>query len=177
MTVTMISIANTDFGAYCTIAEARSRAVSLASMPGMDTLVASDDQALSALLFAATLDIDAAMPWQGVQYDQAQDREFPRYTSSIASPLLIWDWDEDAEAAVVPQTVKDACILQAAHILNNPEQAARLDAIRSGLASQSIGSLSESYLKPTDLPGGLSNLSSRAEQLLDRYRLRTGGLR
>ena len=50
----------------------------------------------------------------------------------------------------------------------------RLQAIRDGLASQSIGSQSESYR--ADAASQPSALSRRAQQIMERYRLRGGEL-
>ncbi|MCC6681504.1 MAG: hypothetical protein IT445_11440 [Phycisphaeraceae bacterium] len=180
---------------YLTVAEAREWGASLPGT-GVTTLMAKTDEQLGVLLFAASLDIDAAMPYQGVKYDASGDqvREFPRYqrvvTSQQPAPpewavgqglalpvagIGVWDWDSDTDTAVVPDQVKIACLYQAASLCDESFQG-RLDAIRSGLASQSVGSMSESYLKPTDLPGGLSGLCDRAQRLMDRYRLRSAPL-
>lgn len=173
-------------GAYLGAAEARTLG---ASLPGLTTLLTQSDDDLAILLYAASLDIDAAMPYQGVKYDTTdggQERQFPRYkrvvdrsrltTPSEASSSLpgagVWDWDSDANTAVVPNQVKIACLYQAASLLNESFQS-RLEAIRSGMASQSVGSMSESYLKPADLPGGLTGLCDKAQRYMDKYRLRT----
>jgi|GEM_PF-4215142 len=178
-------------GYFPTVAAAREHAAAFTAMPGMTALLAKSDTELAALCLAATLDIDSAMPYQGVRYDSAQEREFPRYANSLGnarrmadyqqSPVGtwvsgIWDWDAEADVAVVPANVKLATLLQAASILTNPALRERLEAIRSGLAAQSIGSLCETYLAPASIPGGLTGLCDRAQKLMDRYRLRSGGL-
>lgn len=173
-------------GSYLVASEARALA---AALPAADlaALLAKTDADLAVLLFAASLDIDAAMPYQGVKYDTtgAQVREFPRLQRSGGasdalapthlSPPGVWDWDATSGAAVVPKQVKFACLYQAASLLH-PGFRGRLEAIRSGLASQSVGSLSESYLTPGSIPGGLSGLCERSQRLMDRYRLRSAPL-
>lgn len=191
MSVTMTPIAGADpiDGSYLTVVAARELG---ASLPGLTTLLAKTDEQLAVLLFASSLDIDAAMPYQGCKYDTSgeQVREFPRYqrvatsyeslamSQGVAIPgagVGVWDWDSDTDTAVVPDQVKIACLYQAASLCDDAFRG-RLDAIRSGLASQSVGSMSESYLKPSDLPGGLTGLCDRAQRLLDRYRLRSAPL-
>lgn len=195
MTVEMEPISGADpLGDGCyfaTVAEARELAASLPP-PDVAALLAKSDDDVGILLFMASLELDAAMPYQGVRYGADQAREFPRYqrvsglgsgvsgleTSAIGnqqSAMGVWDWDSDTNAAVVPKQVKIACLYQAAWLLD-PSFRGRLEAIRSGLASQSVGSLSESYLKPADVPGGLTGLCDRAQRLMSKYRLRTAPL-
>lgn len=164
-------------GAYLDVPEARSLGATLPGA-GVTALLAKSDDELAVLLLAASLDLDAAMPYQGVRYEADQAREFPRYQraeGSAGNVPGVWDWDIDPDAAVIPQRVKFACLHQAASLLD-PGFQRRLEAIRSGLASQSVGSMSESYLKPTDLPGGLNGLCNKAQRLMDSYRLRTAPL-
>ncbi len=157
------------------------------SLPELTALLAKTDDELDVLLYAASLDLDAAMPYQGVRYEADQAREFPRYqrvlglgygvldTSTInqtSSWPGVWDWDIDTDAAIVPLQVKIACLYQAASLLN-PGFRSRLEAIRSGLAGQSVGSMSESYLPPGSVPGGLTGLCDKAQRYMDKYRLRT----
>lgn len=188
MSVVMTPATSDPNGAYLATPAARTRGAVLAAMPGVPALLSSDDATLAALLLAASIDIDSAMRYQGLKYAPDQVREFPRYRDATAdrrrdadtgqylTSSPVWDWDSDAGVAVVPQAIQDACIIQAAWINASPEASARLDAIRSGLAAQSIGSLSETYLTPSSLPGGFSGLCNRAQQLCERYRLKTGGL-
>jgi len=173
---------------YLTTTDARTLGATLSALPGVSTLMAQSDAALAALLYAASIDIDQAMPYQGCKYAADQEREFPRYahamdrgqirqpSESLGFPVHVWDWDTAENAAAVPHSVKLACLIQAASILTDPGLRARLEAIRSGLASQSIGSLSESYVAPTAIPDGLTGLCDRAQRLMERYRLRSGGL-
>jgi len=171
-------------GAYLDVPEARSLG---ATLPDLTALLAKTDDDLAVLLLAASWDLDAAMPYQGAKYDTTpggQVREFPRLQrsggASVSAPapavgVGVWDWDSDTQAAVVPKQVKLACVYQAASLLD-PSFRGRLEAIRSGLASQSVGSLSESYVTPGSIPGGLSGLCERAQRLMDRYRLRSAPL-
>ena len=193
MTVTMTPISGSDpvAGSYLTVAESHELGLVI---PGsaMAALLTKNDSELAALLLAASWDIDHAMPYQGVRYAADQVRQFPRYqrayglsqphvlnspTAQLVPPpgAGVWDWDDDANAAIVPERVKLACLHQAASLLDETFRG-RLEAIRSGLASQSIGSLSETYLKPADIPGGLSGLCDQAQRLMDYYRARSGGL-
>jgi hypothetical protein len=173
-----------DDGCYfATVAAARELA---ASLSGLDVLLAKSDDDMGILLFMASLEIDAAMPYQGVKYytttgGGGQVREFPRYQrvtgSTSNAGVGVWDWDSATNAAVVPKQVKIACLYQA-NALCDSQFGKRLEAIRAGLASQSIGSMSESYLKPSDLTGGVSGsgLCDRAQRLMDKYRLRSAPL-
>lgn len=184
MSVTMTPLAGGSVsGAYLDVPEARSLG---ATLPGADlaALLAKSDDELAVLLLGASIDIDAAMPYQGAKYAAGQVRQFPRVSrvvdpdprsGSTPTGADVWDWDDQTQTAVVPIAVKTACLYQAASLLDETHRA-RLDAIRSGLAAQRVGSLSESYLKPADLPGGLNGLCDRAQRLMDPYRLRTAEL-
>jgi len=178
------------------ITAARTFAASFTALPEVAALLAEDDDALAALLLIASIDIDHAMPYQGAKFDAtgAQPREFPRWANTHDRPALptpanhltgphpghglpiVWDWDADNDAAIVPDNVKLATLLQAAHDRADPAFAERMEAIRSGLTGQSIGSWSESY-DPAATPGGPSGLCDRAHRLMERYRLRSGALR
>lgn len=175
---------NTD--SYISIEAARDY---FAALPGLAAMAALDDAPLAALLLAAANDIDAAMRYQGRKAASSQIREFPRvaygrpvnqWPSDFAfardSDAVVYDWDADTNTAIVPESVKLATLYQAAW-LQQPANAARLEAIRSGLASQSIGSASESYAKPAELAElGQTGLSDRAARIMERYRLKTGRL-
>jgi hypothetical protein len=181
--------------AYLTVEDARTLAQTLGV-----TLVA-DDAALAALLIVATLDIDTAMRYQGRKYDPdgtitgtVQTLEFPRVdgVAGFCEGLgmrgqgigsTVYDWDVTAAgggAAVVPAAVKTACVYQAAYLgeSTTAEAQARLERIRSGLASQKIATAEEVYLKPAEFAalGGLLPLCERARRLMERYRLRSGAL-
>jgi hypothetical protein len=155
-------------------------------------LAALSDAELTALAYQASADVDNAMRYQGRKVDPTQVMEFPRvaYSSTpgvnqfgmpLAGPAslplvadsVVWDWDETTQAAVVPAAVKLAVIHQMVWILT-PGNAERWAAIRSGLASQGIGSGNESYA--ADAAQRVTGLAPRAEQVMRRYRLATGRL-
>jgi hypothetical protein len=165
-----------------------------ATLPGMSALIGSTTDAQASLLEQASLDVDAAGPYQGRKYDPSQEREFPRVpypasgdatlygaTSAAGAVLgdLVWDWDADTNAAVTPLNVKKAIAYQAAFLLTGAAQEAanRQAAIVSGLSSQSVSGMSESY-QPGGAAGasGRSLLAPRALQLLRPYFLKTGKL-
>lgn len=141
----------------------------------------------TAALEQATADVDAAGPYQGRRYDAtgAQVLEFPRVAygsglrgqgSGVSGSVadVLWDWDATAKAAVVPLLVKRAVVYQANAILDGAE-GRRLDGRHGGLASQSVGGMSESYVQGAGGPGsGLQLLTRHAAQLMQRYRLATG---
>lgn len=177
-------------GAYLSVDEARALA---ATLPMMTSVVAQTDEALGMLLLLASVDLDRAMRYQGSRFVPEQVREFPRLPHGIyfdrncgafpgvvygpGFPLpeqpVIWDWDATNKVAVVPDAVKIACLFQVAWLLDS-KHAQRLEAIRSGLAAQSIGSASETYLNPATMPESMTGLSDRASRLMERYRLKTG---
>ncbi len=116
--------------------------------------------------------------------------EFPRvpWPEAVAGcslPLVsggwtgnsVWDWDAESNAAVVPQRVKIAVVHQANWCLD-PARAEALGRMQSGLASQSVGGLSESYQSGEAAGGsaGWRMLCPQARMLLERYRLRSGRL-
>jgi len=162
--------------AYVKPIEFRTIAASIPLQPEIATLLAMDDSQLSTVLFAASIDIDSAMRYQGEKYDARQPLEFPRRTSSD-----VWDWQFgdgiELGRPVFPYNVKLACVYQAAY-LQNPKFAKRLENIRSGLASHSIGTASESYVRPADLVaitgGGFTALGDRPQRIMEKYRLTTG---
>lgn len=179
--------------AYLTVTEAPSLA---ANMPGTTALLVLVDDAMAALLLLASLDIDVAFKYQGRKFNgELQEREFPRipygtirqtpgiintYYPGTAPTPKIWDWDPLANGgqggAVVPPTVQYATIWQAVWLLQ-PQFAARLEAIQSGLKQQSIGTASETFAGLLEVPGGFSGLGDRAARMLNKYRIRTGQLR
>jgi hypothetical protein len=170
---------------YLTTDDAR---VLAATLPGMTTLLAQTDDALGMLLLAASIDLDASMRFQGAKYDPTQEREFPRLPGGpsrrsdcnlsygLDSPPpaapLVWDWDSVNNVAVVPDLVKIACCYQAAWLLD-PTHARRLEKIRSGLAAESTGGMSETF-NTAALAAGFSGLADRAQRLMERYRLKRG---
>lgn len=173
--------------AYLTTDEARLLAQSLG------VTLPEDDTALAAALLVASLDIDAAMRYQGRKYavDGTQEREFPRIpdvsglcavsaTVTGGSAETVWDWDDDANAAVVPDQVKMAVVFQAAWAASSTatETTRRLEAIKSGLKSQQIGSASEQYATIAEMTAGIgaSALCERSLRLMQKYRISTGAL-
>lgn len=168
-----------DDGSYCTLAEADAIA---AALPGLASFKASTADARTAALLLATVDFDAAYRWQGRKYDLLQTLEFPRLAygelgaasrqyaaASTLSADVVWDWDDDANAAIVPTDVKRAVVFQADSIISG-DRDGRLQAITDGLASQAVGSMSESY-RP-DMPP--KRLCARADALAQKYVLRSG---
>lgn len=178
-------------GAYLGVAAARALA---ATLPGVAALVALTDDALAAALLLASINLDARRI-QGRKFDPTQDRAFPRlaYGAMLVRPLdfiatpagqiaqpfgpqtIVWDWDPDTNLPVVPTNVLIACLYQANYMAGQPKLLARLEAIRSGLAAQAVGTGSETYLKPADMAAmwGIG-LCLQAAQIMEQYRLVTG---
>lgn len=181
-----------DAASYLTLDEADELA---AVLPLLAKYKAATSDARGAAMILATMDVDAGGPWQGCRYDRtsAQVLEFPRipYPSSCASGgswinaassvggAQVWDWDDDASAAVVPLKVKQAVLFQADAILDG-RLARALEDQSLGVASKSVGSLSVSYRDPAAiaaaLGGGLGTLTQRAAALMRMYRLKQGQL-
>ncbi|HVS73087.1 MAG TPA: hypothetical protein VHQ47_17665 [Phycisphaerae bacterium] len=174
-------------GAYLSVSDARALA---ATLPLMTKVVAQTDDDLGTLLLLASIDIDAAMRYQGRKFDLTQVREFPRVAygppvtplgvlipgpSPYAIDTIVWDWNSDASAAIVPDAVKIACLFQVAWILQ-PQYAKRLESIRSGLAAQGIATASETLQSLAAAGGTMTGLSDRASRMLDQYRLKTGAM-
>lgn len=150
-----------------------------AQLPGLAAYKAlPDDASKLATLSLASMRVDASRRWQGRKYDPDQVLEFPRlpYGSSVRLYAGgVWDWDTDAQQAVVPQNVKLAVLYEADSIAAGTLDRVR-NAIASGLASQSTGSLSEAY--NTALAGvSAMALCPESERLMSRYKLATGGMR
>jgi hypothetical protein len=162
-----------------------------ATLPGLAAFVAAADPVKAAALELATDRFDTARRYQGRKYDAAQALEFPRvayesgasaFDRGVASAAAerstgaqIWDWDDDANAAVVPDRVKRAVLYEANAIIDGSRDEI-LDAIANGLASQSAGGLSESYRNPADQggAGGVPTLCRDAERISRSYQLRSG---
>lgn len=181
---------------YLTITEADAIAATLLS-----SLVASYTAAGStqrqAALEQASADVDNAFRYQGRRYDpdgsitgSAQTLEFPRVAypeqyrpfgcafpgSLTANASCVWDWDDSAGVAIVPDLIKRAVVLQAADRLEGT-RLAKLQQ-RWGLSAQTTGSLSETYA-PAAGAGSTEaqmRVCPEALNLLQRYRLRSGGL-
>lgn len=135
----------------------------LAQMPWLKRLAGMTPAELDAALLRASIEIDTAAIWQGAKADADQEREFPRVAGS------------ELPTAGVPQRVLLAVLHQAEA---NADGARRqeLQARQDGLASKTVGSLSESYTQPQTAGGaaGWSILCAEAQALMSRYRLRSG---
>jgi len=166
--------------AYLTQAEADTLA---AAMLNLDAWGTASSAQKTAALEQASYDLDDALAYQGQKYDPTQALQFPRVARSTGvegpyppgvptPPSVVWDWDDDTNAAVVPPRVLRACLAQANDILDGGRKQ-RLDAIHDGLASQSTGSLSESYRADALRD---AKLCREAMQLVECYRLKFGRL-
>lgn len=180
--------------AYLTEEEVQTLGTPLAAViGGMPALLALGGDSLVAVLGLASNDVDRAMPYQGRKYAPLQVLEFPRipYGSftrrdqnmpvgaelALNSPaLMVWDWDATNNVPIVPDAVKLACLLQGAWIMSADGKAAtkRLEAIRSGLASQQIGTAQEAYNLAAATAGG--GLCQRSGQIMATYALRSGSM-
>jgi hypothetical protein len=87
----------------------------------------------------------------------------------------VWDWDDVAQEAVVPEDVRLAVLLQADADLAGDREA-RLAAQHDGVVYDQTGALAESY-KQTEGPGVTTGLCRAAWVLLRKYRLKSGALR
>jgi hypothetical protein len=168
---------------YLSLADAKALAANLPAAQIAAWVAASDDQRTAALA-AATADVDGGR-YQGRRFDPTQALEFPRVAYSERSPGsylgvgvavvgpndVVWDWDPATQTALVPDAVKRATLYQADSILSGSRNG-RLDAIHDGLASQSLGGGSESYVQGRPP----ATLCRPAAQLLARYRLQAGRL-
>lgn len=139
------------------------------AMPGLAAYQAlSSDAAKLAVLALASARLDASRRWQGRKYDLDQVLEFPR----LPYPGVVWD--DNAGTAVVPSTIKLAVLMEANSIADGSRDRIQ-EAIANGLASQSTGSLSEAYA--ARIGAGMNQTLCRdAELLVEKYRLRTGGV-
>jgi hypothetical protein len=167
---------------YLEVVEATALA---ADLPALSAWAGATDPDRGAALELATLDVDAAMPYQGRRYDPAQVRQFPRIaedappTSSTdaiivvpAGDAVVWDWDSATNQPVVPRDVKLAVLFQADSLLANTREP-RLSAQHDGVVYQLTGTLAESY-KQTPGSGVRTGLCRRAWVMLRKYRLRGG---
>lgn len=183
--------------AYLTPAEAR---VMMAGLPAVlvGTLPAQSDADLIGLLWAASVDLDVGIKYQGRRLIETQEREFPRLAYGPApitrqfamgypgffglvypfsADTKIWDLDltgatTGTVSAIIPRPVKMATIYQAAWLLKG-EYAERLELLKSGLASRQIGTGQEALVKQADLLGS-QGLGMRAATIMETYRLRSG---
>jgi hypothetical protein len=169
---------------YLDVVEATALA---ADLPDLSGWADATDPDRGAALELATLEVDAAMPYQGRRYDPAQAREFPRIAEDAAPTpssdaivivpaggAVVWDWDATTHEPVVPRDVKLAVLFQADSLLTNAREP-RLSAQHDGVVYQLTGTLAESY-KQTPGPGVRTGLCRRAWVMLRKYRLRSGRL-
>jgi hypothetical protein len=166
--------------AYLTDIEAD---VLAATLPTLTAYSAASSGNKTKALLRASLDVDNAMPYQGRKYASDQENQFPRvpYDEPPASAGFdldprgsVWDWDSDANEAVVPEDVLLAVLMQADAILAGDREP-RLAAQHDGVVYDQTGSVAESY-KQTEGPGVTSGLCRTAWMLLRKYRLRSGKL-
>ena len=150
-----------------------------AALPGLAAWAAADAPTKATALARASLDVDGAMTYQGCKYDAGQVLQFPRLPDGAAATVPaarqgsgVWDWDPGLNAAVVPEDVLLAVVLQAdANLAGDRE--ARLAAQHDGVVYDLTGSVAESY-KQTEGPGVATGLCRPAWVLLRKYRLRSG---
>ena len=158
---------------YLTVAAAAGLA---AQLPPLAAWAAADDAARAAALAMASSRLDGSRRYQGRRVDPDQPLEFPRFVGPPRGQVIyaggVWQYDTAVDAPTVPHQVELACLLEADSILAG-SRAVRLEAQHDGLASQSVGGMSESYRPPVG-PGGVPLLGLEADRLMDRYRLRTG---
>jgi hypothetical protein len=139
-----------------------------------------------AALDAASRLIDVGLRYQGRKYDPAQALQFPRVAADNAGgpgasinglAEIVWDWDTDTSAAVIPTAVKLACLIEADEILQDvagkSQRWRRLDEQHQGVTFDLASGAAEAYRKGV-APAGRSGLSRRAYELLAPYRLVSG---
>lgn len=161
---------DSDLPLLCSLADAAVIAAALTAVPSWTS---STDPEKTAALAEATLHVCGAMRYQGRKYDADQELEFPRIDG-----CTVIDLDADGETAIVPQRVKIATVKQA-QAIRSGEIAARKDRIAKGLTSVTTGPFSETYAAPASGGAGSTAqlLTPEAMQLLEKYRLRSGGIR
>lgn len=162
---------------------------------------AGASEQLVALVLASDR-FDTAHRYQGRKYatDGTQPLEFPRlaygsgapigspYASTPAPPLYppsvavgatVWDWDFEAGEAIVPGRVKRAVLFEADSLIKGDRDRQR-EAAAAGLASQTVGPLSETYFPAlagaSDPNTGAAVLCPEADRIARLYRLRSGNL-
>ena len=137
-------------------------------------LAAAESTAQTWYLQKATTAIDA-LPLKGTTYyyldrtspsSDEQERQFPRVINGQAC-----DWDDSTGLAVVPESVKKACVEEAISLYefhSSATEQKRETLQRQGVSSFSLGKLSESYK-----PGSTRRLkglkSEAAYDLLKEY--------
>ena len=157
--------------AYLTTAEADALA---ATLPGLTAWAAASDANKAKAIERASRDVDNAMPYQGRKYAAGQVNQFPRVPFDGCARADVWDWDATTNAAVAPDDVLVAVLMQADTILAG-DRDARLDAQHDGVVYDQTGSVAESY-KLTQGPGVTTGLCRAAYVLMRKYRLKSGQL-
>ena len=164
---------------YLTVAEADALAATTLALVQWASATATEK---SNALDAATRTIDGAMHYQGRKYDPDQALQFPRAAydaGGVAGNVaeLVWDWDAATSAAVVPVSVRRACLIEADEILQDvkgkSQRWRRLDEQHQGVTFDLTGAAAEAYRKGVPA-AGRTGLSRRAYELLAPYRLASG---
>jgi hypothetical protein len=154
---------------------------------GMGGIVAATAAVRTAAAESASDDIDVAIRYQGRKYDPTgaitgtkQEREFPRIPYDavehgyVTMPEVVWDTDADGDV-IVPEKVLKAWLYQ----VNDRCDGKRLARLmqRQGLAGQSTGGMSETYIASIGIVGlGDELLCPEAMAIMNRYRVRQGSL-
>lgn len=158
-----------DLPTYLTVPEALQLASSLTDLPVTFTELLTSQQLM--LLGMATMRLDQIF-WQGQKYEEDQELQFPRFDNSRGWTLARgWGKPVELSEITVPNAIKLACLYEAASLADGKRREIT-DAIANGLASQSVGKRSESY-RPLST-NGVVTLCSQAEDLIQKFRLRTG---
>lgn len=137
----------------------------------LEALIGSDPRPSAVALKAATAAVQEwycqestrhieEIPLRGFKYDRKQDRAFPR----IIDDVIVGD---ENQIAVVPDSVKRACVEEAIAIYQAGTSGSLKDLQEQGVSSMSIGGkLSYSFM-----PGASSSplLSATARRILRRY--------
>lgn len=156
----------------------------IADLPDVPKAAALSDANLAKRLAICSRRVNTAHRWQGRKYDRTQTWEFPRVLHGTWDQLGefagvvdyddVADWDYATSAAIIPLDVELAVIYEIeSH--EDGSMARVLGKIASGISAQSTGGLSVTY-NTAMFAGGRPRLSPRAEQLVSRFILTSGGL-
>lgn len=163
----------------------------LTSLPRLASAKRATSDVLAAALLMATIDIDAAGPYQGHRFWPRQKLEFPRmaypgpgaalppiplyldpfFWPEFFSGMIVWDWSDDLCRAHVPFKVKLATLIQADSVIAG-DRDQRIQDIQDGLTQQDAGGVMEQYRQDANP----SRLCDRARRIMDYYVLRQGKL-
>lgn len=159
---------------YLTLADANDLASKIWGLKAWST---ASDASKQAALATASARVDSAMRYQGGKAEPEQAAEFPRRDGANVTTATGWvtSWSNSTQEVTpaVPVDVLRAVLYEADSLLAGTRKAGQ-DARDAGLVSQTIGSGSETYLKPTE--GTMPVLCGDADVLMSKYRLRTGRL-